>query len=158
MLIDIAIEFDAWSNTRGLEDLIVTAANAAVFEREDEFKDRAELSVLLTSDDAIQHLNLKYRGQNKPTNVLSFCGESDVQWQARSFLLGDIVLSYQTINTQAGQQRKSFENHVSHLVVHGVLHLLGYNHEGDKDAGDMELVEVNILKGIGIGNPYSQSH
>ena len=158
MLIDITIEYDAWSQLDGLESLIKTAAQAAVFEREDEFKNRAELSILLTSDDAIRQLNSTYRGQNKPTNVLSFGGEPEARSRNQSFLLGDIVLSYQTINTEAQQQQKNFGNHVSHLIVHGVLHLLGYDHHNDETADDMELVEINILKGIGIENPYSQIH
>jgi len=158
MLIDITIEYDAWSKLDALESLIKTAALAAVYEREDEFKDHAELSVLLTCDEAIRQLNLTYRGQDKPTNVLSFGGEIDAPSQDRNFLLGDIVLSFQTINTEAQQQRKNFDNHVSHLIVHGVLHLLGYDHQNDKTADDMELVEINILKGLGIENPYSQMH
>jgi probable rRNA maturation factor len=81
-----------------------------------------------------------------------------VQTQDRNFLLGDIVLSYQTMQTEAEQQQKNFNNHVSHLIVHGVLHLLGYDHEDDEAAADMELVEINILKGLGIENPYSQMH
>jgi len=158
MLIDITIEYDAWSKLDELESLIKTAALAAVFEREDDFKHRAELSVLLTSDEVIRQLNSTYRGQNKPTNVLSFGGEPDARSQNRNFLLGDIVLSYQTINTEAQQQRKNFGNHVSHLIVHGVLHLMGHDHRDDETADDMELVEINILKGIGIENPYSQMY
>ncbi len=158
MLIDITIEYDAWSRLDKLESLVKTAALAAVFEHEEEFKDRAELSVLLTSDEAIGQLNATYRGQDRPTNVLSFGGELEAQSQDQNFLLGDIVLSYQTIKTEAEQQRKSLGNHVSHLIVHGVLHLLGYDHEDDATAGDMELAEINILKGIGIENPYSQMH
>ena len=158
MLIDITIEYDAWSKLDGLEGLIKTAAQAAIFERGDEFETRAELSVLLTSDEAIQQLNSKYRNQDKPTNVLSFGGEPEARSQDQNFLLGDIVLSYQTINTEAEQQRKNFGNHVSHLIVHGVLHLLGHDHRDDETADDMELVEINILKGLGIENPYSQMH
>ncbi len=158
MLIDITIEYDAWSQLDGLESLIKTAAQAAVFERDDEFKNRAELSILLTSDDAIRQLNSIYRGQDRPTNVLSFGGEPEARSQDQSFLLGDIVLSYQTISTEAEQQQKNLGNHVSHLIVHGVLHLLGYDHHNDKTADDMELVEINILKGIGIENPYSHIH
>jgi len=158
MLIDITIEYDAWSKFDELESLIKTAALAAIFEREDDFKNRAELSVLLTSDDAIRQLNSTFRGQDRSTNVLSFGGDPEALSQDQSFLIGDIVLSYQTINTEALEQQKKFGNHVSHLIVHGVLHLLGYDHRDDEAADDMELVEINILKGIGIGNPYSQMH
>jgi len=158
MLIDITVEYDDWSKLDELESLIKTAALAAIFEREDDFRHRAELSVLLTSDEAVRQLNATYRGQDKPTNVLSFGGEPDARSQGQDFLLGDIVLSYQTIAIEAEQQRKNLGNHVSHLIVHGVLHLMGYDHRDDQTADAMELVEINILKGIGIENPYSQMH
>jgi len=158
MLIDITIEYDAWSKLDGLKNQIKTAAQAAVFERKDDFKSRAELSILLTSDEVIRQLNATYRGQDKPTNVLSFGGEPEAWSQNRNFLLGDIVLGYQTIKTEAEQQQKNINNHVSHLIVHGVLHLLGYDHRDDESADDMERIEINILKGIGIENPYSHLH
>ncbi len=158
MLIDISIEFEAWSKIAGLEKLVRTAAFAAVSDCEEKFINQAELSILLTSDDAMRQLNSTYRGQDKPTNVLSFPGETETQSQSRSFLLGDVVLSYQTVVTEAQQQRISLENHISHLIVHGVLHLLGHDHENDKDAHNMEHLEINILKGIGVENPYAQEH
>jgi len=156
MLIDITTEFEDWSTSPDITDMIKTAAHAAVFGCEEDLKSRAELSILLTSDEAIQQLNSDYRGQDKPTNVLSFSGELDTAAKGRSLLLGDVVLSYQTILSEAQSQGKSFEAHVSHLIVHGVLHLLGYDHENEETAHDMELVEIEILKGIGIDNPYSQ--
>ncbi len=155
MLIDITTEFEDWSTSPDFTEMIKTAALAAVFGCEEDLKSRAELSILLTSDAAIQQLNSDYRGQDKPTNVLSFSGELDTASGERSFLLGDVVLSYQTIFAEAQNQGKNFEAHVSHLIVHGVLHLLGYDHENDETADDMELVEIEILKGIGIDNPYS---
>jgi probable rRNA maturation factor len=158
MLIDITIEFAAWSKVPGLENLIKTSARAAVSGREEEFKNRAELSILLTSDEAIRQLNSNFRGQDKPTNVLSFGGETETVSTVPSFLLGDVVLSYQTIAKEAQQQGKSFDDHVSHLIVHGVLHLLGYDHDNDELAHKMERVEIKILKGIGVENPYSQEH
>jgi len=155
MQIDIITEFGAWSKLPGLESLIRTAALAAVNGCGEDFRDRVELSVLLTSDEAIRQLNSTYRGHDRPTNVLSFPGELDTRSPGRPFLLGDIVLGYQTIAAEAQQQHKNIENHVSHLIVHGVLHLLGHDHENDKTACDMEFMEINILKGIGVENPYS---
>jgi len=155
MLIDITTEFAAWSKIPGLETLIKTAAQAAVFDHGEEFKNRAELSILLTSDETIRQLNLNFRGQDKPTNVLSFVGETQTVSTVPSFLLGDVVLSFQTIAGEAEQQGKSFDNHVSHLIVHGVLHLLGYDHDSDKIAEEMERAEIKILQGIGVENPYS---
>ncbi len=158
MLIDITTEFAAWSKIPDLESRIKTAAQVATFGHEQEFKNRAELSILLTSDEAIRQLNSNFRGQDKPTNVLSFTGDKDRDPTVPTFLLGDVVLAYQTIAGEAEQQGKSFDNHVSHLIVHGVLHLLGYDHENDQTAQEMELVEIKILKGIGVENPYSQEH
>jgi len=158
MLIDITTEFDAWLKIPGIETLIKTAARAAVNNCGQKFQTQAELSILLTSDNAIQKLNSEYRNQDKPTNVLSFPGEQEAQAQDRSFLLGDVVLSYQTIGSEAKRQNKRLENHISHLIVHGVLHLLGYDHEDDETACDMERKEINILKGIGVENPYALEH
>jgi len=158
MLIDITTEFDGWSTAPDLENLIKTAARAAVLAKAEEFTTRAELSILLTSDAAVAKLNSQYRGLNKATNVLSFCGESATGPESRSFLLGDVVLAYQTIAAEAQQQRIGFSAHVSHLVVHGVLHLLSYDHENDTSAHIMELAEIKILEGIGVENPYAQAH
>ena len=155
MLIDITVEFAAWSKIPGLEKLVKTAAFAAVADGDEKLEHHAELSILLTSDDKMRQLNATYRGKDRPTNVLSFPGELATHSQDRSFLLGDVVLSYQTVAAEAEQQHITLESHISHLIVHGVLHLLGHNHENDKDAHDMECMEIDILKGIGVKNPYS---
>jgi len=157
MLIDITTEFDEWSTAPDLENLITKAARAAVLATEADFTTRAELSILLTSNAAVRRLNSQYRGLNKATNVLSFCGETATRPESRPFLLGDVVLAYQTIAAEAQQQRIDFAAHVSHLIVHGVLHLLGYDHENDTSAHTMELAEIKILKGIGVENPYAQA-
>jgi probable rRNA maturation factor len=107
---------------------------------------KGELTVVLASDAFVRELNKTYRGKNKPTNVLSFTGERDY--------LGDIVLAYETIAREAKSQDKSFKHHTAHLLVHGVLHLLGFDHEKDKDAEAMEATEIKVLKKLGISNPY----
>jgi probable rRNA maturation factor len=104
------------------------------------------VSVVLADDKFVQDLNYQYRGKNKPTNVLSFCGEGDE--------LGDIVLAFETIRREAKEQGKSFSAHTSHLVIHGVLHLLGFDHENSKHARKMEKKEIAILAGFGFKNPY----
>ena len=118
-----------------------------------------ELSCVLVNDQIIQVLNKTYREKDKPTNVLSFeSGQLDQEFllQTPLLLLGDLVLAYETIQKEASDGSKSFENHLSHLFVHGMLHLLGYDHEVPEDAEIMEGLEVEILKFFNIDNPYNE--
>ncbi|WP_198946795.1 rRNA maturation RNase YbeY [Kiloniella majae] len=119
----------------------------------------AELSVVLANDVSVQALNKEYRGKDKPTNVLSFStlddpDEADLASQRGVLPLGDIVLSLETLILEANEQSKRLEDHFTHLLVHGVLHLLGYDHIDDDDAFEMEGLEVDILNRLGVGNPY----
>lgn len=117
---------------------------------------RAGACIALTTDAEIACLNATYRGKSTPTNVLSFpsvpiAGDGDVR------RLGDIVLSAETIAREAGEQGISPLHHVQHLVVHGILHLLGFDHETDAEAEKMEDLEVEILERLGIANPYGDT-
>ena len=131
------------------------------------FKRRAfDISVILTDDTNVKTLNKNYRGKNKPTNVLSF-PQINLQQFRRTSLdvfpartaipLGDIVLAFQTIRKECTEQEKTLENHVIHLIVHGTLHLLGYDHERLKDANAMEKLECDILESLGYPDPYHES-
>jgi probable rRNA maturation factor len=114
-----------------------------------------ELSICLTNDDEIRILNKNYRNKDKPTNVLSFPNEqlmSDLK--ERQVLLGDIILSYDTIKNEASQGGKNFIDHMTHLIIHGLLHLLGYDHMDDEQAQQMELQEIKILSSLGLKDPY----
>ena len=114
----------------------------------------AELSVLLTGDAEIQILNRDYRAEDKPTNVLSFpAGDEGAAGRPR--LLGDVVLALETIVREAEAQSKPLADHLSHLTVHGVLHLLGHDHETEAQATAMEALETEILHGLGIADPYA---
>ncbi len=108
--------------------------------------DEAEISVVLGNNIFVQELNRDYRDKDEPTNVLSFPQEAP--------MLGDIIFAHETIIREADEQKKSFNDHLSHLVVHGTLHLLGYDHIKDEEAEEMEALEIEILKKIGIENPY----
>ena len=115
-----------------------------------------EISILLTSDSAIQELNKNYRCKNKPTNVLSFpmIDFSNFEAESDDLLLGDIAISYQRILEEAQEQGKTFDDHLTHLLVHSILHLIGFDHEIEADAQKMEALEIKILKEFGIENPY----
>lgn len=114
----------------------------------------AELSIQLSDDAEIRTLNRDYRGKDKPTNVLSFpAGDEGAAGRAR--LLGDIVLAQETIEREATAQEKTLADHLSHLTIHGVLHLLGHDHETETQAAAMEALETEILRGLGIADPYA---
>jgi len=112
-----------------------------------EIPGKGEVSILLTNDEEIRSLNKKFRGKDNATNVLSFP-------QDETGMLGDIALALETLEREAGEQEKSFSDHFTHLFVHGVLHLMSYDHETDAEQNEMEALEVKILKQLGISNPY----
>ena len=116
-----------------------------------------EVSIELTSDARLRHLNAQFRGLDKPTNVLSFpagLGGSDLP-KGMAVPLGDIAIAKGVLVREAKAEGKSVKAHLTHLVVHGVLHLLGYDHESERDAMTMERLEKKILAGLGIADPYA---
>ena len=115
-----------------------------------------EISVVLGDDELLRRLNLQTRGFDRPTNVLAFPGDSpgDSLPDGAPRLLGDVLLSHETIAGEARQQEKPLENHLRHMVVHGVLHLLGYGHETEIEAKTMEALETIILAGMEVPDPY----
>ncbi len=123
-----------------------------------DFKKDAEVTVTFTNDAEIQILNKQHRGKDKPTNVLSFPAydPDEPHPPGVPVNLGDIVLAYETIEREATEQNKTFNDHVMHLIVHGVLHLLGYDHEDDDEAEEMESLEIAVLRQFGIKNPYEE--
>ena len=116
-----------------------------------------ELAVVLTTDAAIRELNRAWRGKDKPTNVLSFpAAEAGDLRGPGELILGDVVVAYATVAKEAKEAGKSLKDHLSHMVVHGVLHLLGYDHETDPDAKTMESLETKTLSQLGVSDPYSE--
>jgi len=118
----------------------------------------AELAVMLTDDAGIRTLNNNWRGIDKPTNVLSFpalqpTGAGGPEDAPR--MLGDIAIAYETTRKEADDEQKPFDHHLSHLAVHGFLHLIGYDHETEDDAEKMEALEAEILAQLGIPDPYA---
>ncbi len=115
----------------------------------------AEVSVVLADNHFVQILNRDYRGKDKPTNVLSFeTGMKPIKGQP--FVAGDIIVAYETVLKEATEQEKSFSEHLAHLLVHGILHLLGEDHLTDKQADKMEAKEIKIMKQLGYQNPYEE--
>ena len=115
------------------------------------------MTVVLADDAFIHELNKTYRGKDKATNVLSFPNpdfSSVTRHPSPVTHLGDLVLALETVEREAAEQGKKAKDHAVHLLVHGTLHLLGYDHEQDKEAARMERLEIKILKGLGVGNPY----
>lgn len=117
---------------------------------------RGEVCVLLTDDEQVRRLNAAWRAKDKPTNVLSFPAEAIPGLPEEAQPLGDIALALETCTREAGEKGVPVENHMSHLIVHGLLHLLGYDHVEEEDAGVMEDLERRILERLGIGDPYAE--
>jgi probable rRNA maturation factor len=111
-----------------------------------------ELSIRLVDEDESAELNSQYRGKNGPTNVLSFPFDAPVVINPR--LLGDLVICVPVVGREAKEQSKAPEHHWAHMVVHGCLHLLGYDHIDDDEAEEMEALEIKILQSLDIANPY----
>jgi probable rRNA maturation factor len=154
---EVLVVADCWQAEAGAEAVIQRAVAAAA-EIADADVGEAELAVMLTDDAGIRTLNLNWRGIDKPTNVLSFpalpqTGASGPDDAPR--MLGDIAIAYQTTRKEADDEQKPFDHHLSHLAVHGFLHLIGYDHEKDDDAEAMEGLETEILAQLGIPDPYA---
>lgn len=118
-------------------------------------------NLCLSNDDEVQSLNYEFRGKNKPTNVLSFANidASDFEYLAENapiIEMGDIIIALETMQKEATEKQISLHNHFCHLLTHGVLHLLGYDHIDDKEADIMENLETKILKLLNIDNPYDE--
>lgn len=142
--ITLVVEDPNWRSHRGLQARLTRAADAA----RRSAKLKGDFSILLAGDKRLRALNLDFRGKDKPTNVLSF-PSADPGYG------GDIAIAYGVTKKEAKAAGKAFADHASHLVVHGVLHLAGYDHERPKDAKAMEPLEVKILKALGIADPYA---
>jgi probable rRNA maturation factor len=116
------------------------------------FLKNAEIHVDFVKTSTMQVLNLKYRKKNYPTNVLSF--SESLPLPKGKFFLGNIIVCDEVIAQEALAQHKKFQDHLAHLLIHGCLHFLGYDHEKEKDAEKMEALEIRLLKKLGIANPY----
>jgi probable rRNA maturation factor len=163
-MLEIALEAeDEWDSSRSWEKLVRSAVEAAI--QESAFPDLAEcerpveISVKFTGNDEVQSLNAMWRGKDCATNVLSFPLADAADLKSRNqhgpeLLLGDIVLARGVCAAEAAEKGVRVEDHATHLVIHGTLHLLGYDHQREAEASDMEAREVRALERLGIRNPY----
>ena len=153
--IDISVPNSGWSQISGDLEAYVTRALEAAWSRVAADRNDAEICVVLGDDELVRDLNARYRNQDKPTNVLSF--PADMPVSDGPTLLGDVVLARETLEREAMAAGKSASDHLAHLVVHGLLHLLEYDHEDDADADIMEGLEIDILKLLDIADPYADN-
>jgi probable rRNA maturation factor len=146
--IDLDVEDEAWRVIGDLEALVQSAIGGALEEGAPGLEDAA-LDVLLTDDATVADLNQRFRGKAGPTNVLSF----PAPVTARPHL-GDLSLAYGVCAREAIEQKKSFAHHLQHLLVHGALHLVGFDHMSEAEAESMEALERKVLATLGVPNPY----
>lgn len=149
---DILVTADRWQAEPEAATLVQRAIEAAARQASAE---GAEVAIVLTDDSGIRTLNRDWRGIDKPTNVLSFPAPQPPAGSAQPRVLGDIAIAYETTRREAEDENKPFANHLSHLAVHGFLHLIGYDHETEADAEKMENLERRILASLGVPDPYA---
>ena len=165
MMLEIAIDADGeWDSSTGWAELARSAATAAIaesaFPQLGQGERSVELSIRLASDEEVHALNVEWRGKDKPTNVLSFpMAEADELQESNvpgpELMLGDIILAHGVCEREAADKAIPLDHHAAHLMVHGTLHLLGYDHMDDQGAADMEAREVRALARMGLSDPYA---
>jgi probable rRNA maturation factor len=153
VVIDLAIPCAKWR--RAIPDVEKRAKEAArtVLAHAGKKLGAAELSLVLADDETVAALNERWRQREGPTNVLAFASEQRAMPPA-PLVLGDVVLAYETVTKEARDQGKALVDHLRHLVIHGVLHLLGYDHEAAGPARRMEMLETRLLATLGVPDPY----
>ena len=151
---DVAINADGWQSEHSLRMLVDRVLEATLHGLEFDDVD-SELSLVFTDDANIRTINAKWRDIDKATNVLSFPAFPMQPGQRPGPILGDIVIARETVQREAQEENKSFDDHLSHLIVHGLLHLTGYDHQNDDEAEQMESLERKILASLGISDPYN---
>ena len=156
MNVSIEVEDEAWAELAGLEELTRGAVDAAL-KGAGVDGNGLDIAILFTGDLSIAVINAEWRGKDYPTNVLTFPTAPDMPVpDGEPRPLGDIVLASGVVAREAVEQGKTLRAHATHLIVHGVLHLLGHDHEDEVEADAMERLETEILKGLGISDPYER--
>jgi probable rRNA maturation factor len=151
--LDLSIECDGWRALDGLQQLAQSVIGACARESGRAVPDKAEVSLLFCDDAAIRQLNKTWRAKDSATNVLSFPVAAP-RGETPAPMLGDIVIAYETTAGEAAREGKALRAHTAHLIAHGFLHLLGYDHESEAEAEEMEGAERRALRRLGIADPY----
>jgi probable rRNA maturation factor len=151
LAMDVMVESPLWNEVPDAAAVVRRAIEAAA----QPLAGRAEVAIVLTDDEAIRALNRRWRGRDAATNVLSFPSPGVLPSSAAPRALGDIVIAFETARREAQGEAKPLLDHVSHLAIHGFLHLLGYDHESEEEAETMERVERDILARLGVPDPYA---
>jgi len=153
-VVEVVVESEEWDNRPALEARLSEAAEAAVAAADVDTLPNGEIAILLTDDEGVAALNARWRGRDGPTNVLSWPATAPALLPL-SPMIGDIALAYETCAREAEAEGKRFEDHVTHLVVHGALHLLGFDHDTEAGAEAMEAMERAVLARLGVADPYA---
>jgi probable rRNA maturation factor len=151
---DIIVTAPCWDQQTGLDELTQSTVRECVALSAARLARDCEVSVNFTDDATIRELNAQWRGIDKPTNVLSFETPGPLE---KRLALGDIVIAYETVAREAEEQGKSFTAHLTHLIIHGFLHLIGYDHQTPREADEMETLERRIAAALGLSDPYEGS-
>jgi probable rRNA maturation factor len=153
-LLSTLVECESWNEHEGFEALASAVIAKAVAATKIKLAKGAEVSLLLCDDARIRDINREWRGLDKPTNVLSVPAAPRALL-AQSPAVGDIAIAYEAVAREAADEGKTFRDHYMHMVAHGFLHLLGYDHETDVEAEEMEGLEISILGALGVADPYA---
>jgi probable rRNA maturation factor len=165
LVFDVSVRSNNWSDKALCATLSERALRSVFTRLFMSPSENCEISFSFVGDEEIRELNREYRGKDKATNVLSFPGcdpedlDEGMKFAARGgppVMLGDIIVSFGVVEDEAALQNKTLEEHLTHLLVHGLLHLLGYDHTSDDEAEEMEGLEREILHGLNISNPYKE--
>lgn len=161
--IDVSVTAGRWREELPEAETNARRAALAAFDAADTMAvgNEAEASLVLADDAFVRRLNRDYRGRDEPTNVLSFANLDGEEVDpnvtgAGPVLLGDVVVAFETVASEAVNQGKSLADHFSHMIVHAMLHLLGYDHMTGAEAEHMEGMEIRILRGLGVADPYAE--
>ena len=155
--IEVTVTRDTWRSAVADVEKVCRRAAAEALAHAGRAEPGNEISVLLCGDDTVSDLNGEYRGAARPTNVLAFPNGCSVEGPETD-LLGDVAIAFETVAAEAAASRLAIVDHLTHLVVHGVLHLLGYDHQTAPEADEMETLEVAILDRLGVPDPYAEEH
>ncbi len=154
LAIDLCVDDKNWQAIDGLEHVITTAVKAALSQAQIIGDDAIGLTIVLDNNSRVESLNADWRDKQKPTNILSFPAPKHSRSDTGEAYIGDLILAYGVIYDEANEQRKALATHLCHLIIHGVLHLVGFDHQNDDEAVEMEQLEIKAMAALGLPDPY----